>query len=399
MLASLVHAGLPATPGLLPSQLLGDGFFHDLWLRGNSATEMGRHSDTVFMGLWWFCVAWFVFLMALMVYFVIAYRRRPGKAAEPSSAHNTPLEIAWTIIPTICLVFMFFFGFWGYMDKIVAPGNAVEMNLEGSMWNWKLTYPNGAETPQMTTIGARPIPVFYMPAGVPVRLKMNSADVMHAFWVPDFRVKMDVLPNRYTSVWFEAQAPTGDKMLKKDDLPPKFDELIGVPYADHWIFCAEYCGTEHSEMAAILRVVPADAYSTWVSKIGDVEREPVEQGKFIYQSRCASCHSVDGSKNTGPTWKDLYGEAVEFSDGTSMSAEQRKDLASFATYVRESIEVPAKKVVKGFSNQMNSFAGQLKPKDYDGIIAYMISLSKHKTTDPNELFKPKDAAPPAETKK
>ena len=176
-------------------------FWRKHWLRGYAASDIGRESDDMFMFLWWFCVVWFVLLMGIVFYLVVRYRARKGVAGPRSSAHNTPLEIAWTIIPTIMLVVIFFKGFWAYIDKVAPPGNAIELNLTGFRWSWQLVYPNGAETNEDVTIGARPIPVFYVPEDSNVRFRMNSSDVMHAFWIPDYRVKADLLPNRYPQVW------------------------------------------------------------------------------------------------------------------------------------------------------------------------------------------------------
>lgn len=361
------------------------GFFHRLWLRRDAGTAEGAMTDTVFMWLWWFCVAWFVFLMALMVYFVVKYRRRPGVPAPHSSSHNPSLEIAWTIIPTLCLVVMFFAGFWGYIGKLVAPGHAVEMRVDGWKWNWSLTYPNGLTAPQVTKMGSRgDVPVFYAPAGVPVRLVMKSNDVMHAFWVPDFRIKQDVLPNRLMSVWFEAKSPDGTRKLQGSDpdAPGFLDseaQLDGTPFEDHWVFCAEYCGEQHSEMAAVLRVLPADAFSRWqdwaTAKSSNLN--PCELGARVYKSKCASCHSVDGSANTGPTWKNIFGREHAFTDGSKLSAEDMGDPVKFANYVRESVLVPSAKIVAGFTNQMNSFQGQITEKELDGVVAYMKTLSEN----------------------
>lgn len=356
--------------------------FTKLMLRQHGATAAARETDDLYMWLFWFCVVWFVMLMALMVYFVFRYGRRKGRIAPNSSAHNTPLEVAWTLIPTAMVIYIFWMGFDGYMKKVVAPGDAIEMHLTGFKWNWKVEYPNGAETNVLTTLGAREIPVFYMPAERAVRFRMNSTDVMHSFWVPDFRVKADLLPNRYTTFWFRANAPSGlnrhatneNQSMGRD--MPFIAGLENVPYEDHWVFCAEYCGTEHSEMAAIIRVVPEPDYNRWVESISGGNMSPVQIGESQFKLKCAACHSVDGRANTGPTWKNIYGHEVEFTDGSKLTAEQMSDPATFANYITESIRVPGAKVVKGFANNMTPWGpSQLSDKQIDGIIAYMMSLS------------------------
>jgi len=357
-----------------------------------AATQSGDHSDDMFIWLWWFGVIWFVGLMGLMIYWVIKYRRRPGKIAPVSTAHNTPLEVAWTVIPTLFLIYIFFQGFFGYMDKIVSPGNAIEMKLTGYKWNWTLVYPNGAESPVSTTLGAKPIMVFYMPAETPIRLRMNSSDVMHAFWVPDFRIKADLLPNRYTNIWFNAKAPGPDaKTLAKTKEEAEargdvwIEALAGAPYTDHWVFCAEYCGDEHSEMAAVIRVVSDNHWRAFLEFAADGGgvTDPVKIGQRVFQQKCASCHSVDGSMNTGPTWKDLYNKPGHRTN--------KGDVAVTPDYIRESIAVPAAQIVEGYANNMPAFV--LKDKQIEGIIAYMRSISVH--TPEGERPVPADAAPAA----
>lgn len=355
------------------------------------ATESAAHTDSMYVFLWWFGAAWFGFLMFLMVYWVIKYRRRPGKIAQASTAHNTPLEIMWTIIPTLMLVYIFFRGFNGYIEKMIAPGDAMELRVIASMWNWSIFYPNGAETPATTRFsvnekagisGAKEFPVFYVPADKAIRLRMSSNDVVHSFYVPDFRVKQDVVPNRYTSLWFQPKAP-GENAKKLPMVDPNSAEakkdpwkvaVAGVPYVDHYLFCAEYCGDEHSEMAGIIRVVPEDAWNRWVAAITQVGGTPEEVGERIWKTRCASCHTIDGGNNTGPTWKDLYGHPVAFAGGASLSAEQMADPVQFASYVRESVLNPSAKIVKGFESQnMPSFQGLLNDAQIDAVIAFMKS--------------------------
>ena len=161
------------TDGMLGGWTLGQsltsGPVHDLFFRRSAGTVSGEGTDWMFMWIFWFSMFWFVLLMLLMAFFVVRYRRaRMGPVAPRSSAHNTPLEIAWTVIPSLFLVFIFFKGFWTYIEKMVAPADAMEVRIVASRWTWAATYPNGAESPLTTTIGARPIPVFYLPAGKPV---------------------------------------------------------------------------------------------------------------------------------------------------------------------------------------------------------------------------------------
>lgn len=353
----------------LAADATGDvGWWQHFWLRGAAGNAPGRHTDALFMWLWWLCVIWFVFLMGLMFYFVIKYRRKPGKIAPMSSAHNTSLEIFWTIFPCIFLAYMFFEGFKGYMEKVVGKGDAVEMHLIGKKWEWKLVYPNGSETLTTVRLGAKDVPVFYLPANKPVRLKMNSEDVMHALWIPDYRVKMDVLPNRYTTLWFEPDDKLGDKTLGVKEGIAQSDPVFGAPYNDHWVFCAEYCGDEHSEMAAVIRIIPDHYYQRWLQYIqAPDDMAPEKLGQIKWKIKCSACHTVDGGANTGPTWKDLFGSTRTFTDGTTAVADDN--------YIRESILTPGVKIVQGFSNQMT--IQQLNEREIAAIIAYMKSISTH----------------------
>lgn len=379
----------------LGALLAEESFFHRLFFFSRGATAEASKTDDLYMWLWWFCVIWFVFLMVLMTYFVVKYRRRKGKIAPFSSSHNTALEVAWTVIPTLMLVYIFFVGFKGYMGKMVAPGHAIELNVVGQQWSWSVVYPNGAETTTVKLIGAKPSPVFYVPGDVPVRLRMNSTDVMHAFWVPDFRVKADVLPNRYTTLWFQAPAPKGEKGQKieyhpKTEIEAKaqgvefIPEIAGSAYIDHIIYCAEYCGDEHSEMAGVIRVVAKDDYNKWLAYIEDPKGKPlIEVGEFIWKTKCASCHTIDGTAGTGPTWKDLYGNPVEFTDGTSIPAADDN-------YIRDSILYPTQKLHKGYGPNMALIA--LKERQIMAVISFIKKQSSHPSAQ-TPTFDPSNPTP------
>lgn len=337
---------------------LADGFWHWLWFDESAKSSAGvaRIGDELFMYIFWLSVAWFVFLMGLTFYFVVKYRRKPGQKLTRSPAHHTPLEIAWTVVPTLFLVYIFFKGFWGYADALVAPANAEVINLKAQKWAWQMTYSNGAVSTESTrftytdangneTTSAQEAPIFLVPAGKPVQLRMSSMDVIHSFWVPDFRAKFDIFPNRYTAYWFQA------------------DEV-----GDYPIYCAEYCGDLHSEMYAILRVVPEPQFKEFLAKPPiDPNAPPRVLGEYLYRAKgCVACHTVDGTNNTGPSWKGIWGKEHEFEGGGKAIVD--------ANYVRESILVPGAKIVKGRQNQMVSYQGQVNDRELDGLIAYIESL-------------------------
>lgn len=361
-------------------------FFNNYDVNSNAA-----HTDRLYMEIFWISVGWFVFLMGIMLFCVVKYRRRPGVPAPVSPSHNTALELTWTIIPCIFLIYIFLEGFHGYVAKMVAPGDALQMRLTAKKWDWTLTYPNGAASPERTLIGAdslqfagengspgaRPVPIFYIPGDVPVHLDMISQDVMHSFWVPDFRTKIDIFPNRYTTYWFKAKGPDVNAKTLKDSAGK--DVVTGqgekVRYVDHYIFCAEYCGEQHSEMLGIIRVVPMAYYLAKIEEWNIEGKTPEEIGKLVYQSQgCAACHTLDGSKGAAPTWKDLY-MSTQPTDKGSVLADDN--------YIRESIYTPQAKLVTGYPSNMPVYTtAQIDEKRMQGLIAYLKSISQFATKAP-----------------
>lgn len=175
-----------------------------LIFRSEAASDAAVFTDALFMMIFWFSVFFFVLLMGLMIYWTIKYRRRPGVPAPVSPHHNTPLEIIWTVVPSSGLLVIFVLGFWGYMEKVTPVSGALELKVDAWKWGWNITYPNGAESPEAQPLseGDWDFPIFYVPEDTPVSLRMSSQDVIHAFWIPAFRTKMDVYPNRYTGFTF-----------------------------------------------------------------------------------------------------------------------------------------------------------------------------------------------------
>lgn len=323
-----------------------------VWFTDPNAT-FASEQDPVYMFIFWVSAAFFVPMMLLMFYWVWKYRRIPGKPQERSPAHNTPLEITWSVVPLFLMVLMFVWGFRGYLFMHVAPAGAEEIQLTAYQWNWEATYENGARSSEMQWQADKQAPVFYVPAGRPIKLIMSSRDVIHAFFVPDFRTKIDIMPNRYTTIWFEAMEAG----------------------REHYLFCAEYCGDGHSQMGALLRVVTEAEYAEWKAKAADIftgadgaPKPLTEVGELIYRMKgCNSCHTVDGSANVGPTWLGVYGSQEQLTGGGTVTVDEN--------YIRESILVPAAKIVAGFPNQMTSYQGQITDRELAAVIAYIKSLS------------------------
>ena len=290
--------------------------------------------DWVYYFIYWICVFFTVLILAAALWFVFAFRSKKSAPAA-AAAHNTALEITWTVVPGILCVFIFYFGLTGYMDTRTAPDDSYEIHVTGQKWFWTFTYPNGAITPEL-----------HIPAHRPVRLIMTSNDVLHSFFIPAFRTKQDVVPGRYTEEWFEA-TETGEFQ----------------------VFCTEYCGTKHSEMLTKTFVHEQDDFDKWLAKAGDVHEghTPAEAGEILTKQRgCLACHSLDGSKAIGPTWKGIWGRSEQLSDGSSVKVDEN--------YVRTSILQPQSQIVAGYPGSMPTFQGQLKDRDITAIIEYFKTL-------------------------
>lgn len=370
--------------------VLGDlGFWHWAWFDDKASSVDARTSDNTFMFLWWLCVFWFVLLMGLMFWFCVKWRRKPGVPAPRSASHNTPLEITWTIIPTLLLVVIFFVGFWDYVERIVARGDSTRITLEAQKWNWDMIYANGRVTTELTTMGGRvgEVKIFYVPESTGIQLRMSSKDVIHSFWVPDWRTKCDVFPNRYTAVWFETEAldPSDPEIKVHADKDPNsvglaFEERY--IYQDHMVYCAEYCGDFHSEMMGIVRVVPKHVYEAWVNDPGidwptvtglPGGRPLWEIGELLYTVKgCSSCHTTNGAAGTGPTWD----KTATTGWGTDILLADNSRVLFDENYVRNSVYQPGTQLHAGFSNQMTVFTpDSLNERELGAIMAFMMHLA------------------------
>jgi cytochrome c oxidase subunit 2 len=285
----------------------------------------------------------FIGITIAVVYFVVKYRHRPGHKPQPSAAHNDALEITWTVIPTIISVFLFYYGWRTYVKVVTPPNKAVEINTLAWRWSWQFTHSNGVKDRDL-----------HVPVGTPVRLVMTSKDVLHAFYAPAMRVKQDIVPRRYTYAWFLATKP-----------------------GTYRLTCAEYCGTDHSQMGiteegrrAVVVVHEPGRYEQYLADeyARSNQLPPVELGQKVYEKNCTSCHTLDGSIKVGPSFKGAFGTTVPIAGGPAVPMNE--------TYVRESILSPSAKTHQGFpAGTMPSFEGQLKEKEIEGLIAFIKSLA------------------------
>jgi len=291
------------------------------------------------------------FLIALtiaLIYFIIRYRR--SKNPEATQIHgNLTLEIVWTTIPVLIVLAMFYFGWtaWKPMES-KPPDNAMHIETVARMWKWNFKYPNGTRTDTLI-----------IPAGQPVALDMESVDVIHSLYIPAFRIKKDVNPGTPRTAWFIANSP-----------------------GSYDLFCAEYCGLQHSYMITTVKVLPQEEFNKWysdtVSSSAPAEGELAEAAttaqlgaKILQQIGCNACHSLDGSTIVGPSYKGLFGHKI-----TVIANGQEKEVTADEEYIRRSILEPDAEVVKGFSKGlMQSYKGQLSDEEIDQIIDYLKTLN------------------------
>lgn len=301
----------------------------------SSSSSVAPMVDDLFYLILWISVVFFVLIVGVMTYFVLKYRRREGMIPEHSAHHNTTLEVTWSVIPGLILVVIFYQGFTGYLDMRTPPPDAYEIQVIAKKWSWAFRYPNGHIDTEL-----------HLPVDTPIQFRLQSDDVIHSFFVPAFRVKMDCVPGRYTQTWVKA-----------------------TEVGEYVLYCAEYCGTRHSDMLAKVVVHEAGEFDKWLSDASDFlnRMSPEDAGKLLYQRRgCIQCHSIDGSAKQGPTFKGTYGTEQPLTNGEKIVVDDN--------YIRESILNPMAKIRAGYRPVMPTFQGQLKDPEIDAIIAYMKSL-------------------------
>jgi len=302
------------------------------WLPDASSSFAGE-IDALFSFVFVASTILFVAVVASMIYFVIRYRRRSDEYVPVTDPESRWLEIASIVLPTILVLILFTWGFRVFITMSTAPPDSYEITVRGKQWFWEFEYSNGVVS----------FNDLYVPINRPVKLNMSSADVLHSFFVPEFRVKQDVLPNRYTSVWFEATAS-----------------------GEYRIYCTEYCGTQHSAMLGRVIAVSQSEFDEWLESQNQ-DLPPVELGEMLFtQNSCNACHSIDGIRGVGPALNDIFGTTRTFEDGTSVVADDN--------YLRESIVSPGVRIVQSFPAAMPATFGSLTTKQIDGLVAYMKSL-------------------------
>lgn len=331
-----VSLGLLATSALL---LAGCGKAGGDWQLPQEASAQAAETDWVYYFIFWTNVVYFVHIVIAMGVLMVKYRRRPGVEPQKSPHHNLALEIGWSIPPIILVVLFFYFGFTQYLNLQTPPADAIKVEVTAKKWDWQFRYPNGTVSKDLHVLKDQPF-----------RMLLQSQDVLHAFYIPKFRVKQDVVPGRTTSLWFTPTQPTGE----------------GEHY---WLFCAEYCGTNHSRMWAKV-IVHADQASY------DKAIEPKAlEGPDLYALYCQSCHNLEGTINVGPTFAGVFGSKRKVLDTETGKEEE---VTADEAYIRESILYPGKKLSRmgrEFPNGMDpTLKDRLKPEEVDKLVAFIKGL-------------------------
>lgn len=297
------------------------------------ASEGARQTDYLYWALIAFSAATMVIVFGPMIYFLFKYRR--GKKANRRPVHlpETTIELTWTIIPTLIFTGLFAWGANVYWTIERPPGNAMEINVVGKQWMWKMEHPEGNSE----------IDELHVPLGRNIKLTLASQDVIHSFFIPAFRIKQDVVPGRYSTLWFKANK-----------------------LGSFHLFCSEYCGTHHSAMIGSVIVMAQADYQKWLMRGAPGPTLAKEGEKLFREYGCSGCH-VNSTIIHAPPLEGLFGRSVPLQTGQFVTADD--------AYIRDSILLPAKDIVAGYTNGMPSYQGHLSEDDLLKIIAYIKSIS------------------------
>ncbi|MEO8179748.1 MAG: cytochrome c oxidase subunit II [Deltaproteobacteria bacterium] len=301
----------------------------------NSASNFASPTDGIFIALMWISAICMLGVAVAIVGFCQRYRatsREANEAAQSQVDHSNTLEITWSIVPLFVCIGLFVVGFKQFVDLRTPPRAAYEVHATGQRWKWGFEYPEGLTHPEL-----------HVPVGKDVRILIQSVDVIHSLYIPEFRVKMDAVPGRYTELWFKA--------TQEGTFP---------------VYCAEYCGTSHSDMLTRVVVHSPEGFQAWVAdEIRKIEAMPLaELGELTFnQSGCSTCHSLDGSAKVGPSFKGVFGRQEKIVGGATLTVDEN--------YLRESILEPQAKLVEGFPPAMPTFKGQLSDRRILGLVEFI----------------------------
>src|SRR6266540_891287 len=297
------------------------------------ASTVSGKVDALYFYLSGVTVFFTLLISGVLTFFVIKYRRRTPFEIPRPIAGSHKLETIWSVIPFIIAMSMFGWSAQIYFENARSPKNANEIYVVGKQWMWKIQH----------STGQREINELHVPIGRKIKLIMTSEDTIHDFFIPAFRIKADVLPGRYTTQWFEATKP-----------------------GTYHLFCAEYCGMNHSGMIGSVIVMKPTDFDNWLSG-NSSQQSPAVAGQQLYQTLgCVSCHGPAGEGGRGPALAGLFGSQTTLTNGQTLIADEG--------YIRESIENPQAKLVSGFGPIMPTFQGQISEEQLLQILAFIKSL-------------------------
>lgn len=318
------------------------------WQLPPAMADSAASVDSAYNFIFWFSVVFTVVITGLMLFFVQKYKRRKGVKSEPTG-HFNKLEIFWTVTPSIFIIFLFHVGFSSWIRNATASEGAQEIRVHAKKWAWEFEYPGGSRTSEL-----------HLEVNKPYKMIISSQDVLHSFYIPEFRLKRDAVPGQYSFIAF---TPT----------------VVGPAH----VFCAEYCGTSHSGMLANVIVETPEQHKEFVATLGkkpklcgtpavECTTEKWGEGLFV-EKGCPTCHGVGGTgtigggKSPGPKLAGIFGTPQPISGGAPVVADEN--------YIRESILKPNAKIVAGYNNvQMPTFAGSFTDDQLDAVISYVKSL-------------------------
>jgi cytochrome c oxidase subunit 2 len=304
------------------------------------ASTFAKEVDSFYMAILYISIFFFVLIVGTMAWFMIKFRRRPGYQGDSKALHNNALEITWTVIPTLIVCWIFARGVYGYMDMMTPPADTLDINVTARKWDWSFQYPNGAISDQL-----------HIPNNRAVRLRMRSEDVLHSFYVPAFRAKTDVVPGRVNIMWFQP-----------------------ILEGEYDLFCAEYCGDQHSEMIKRHGIVVHDqqGYDDWIAEAAKPPVNPVAHGYWLYERMgCKSCHSLEeGKRIVGPWFAKSYGSTFKNSKGEDVKFDEQ--------YIRQSILEPQAQMREGYQNasQMPSYQGKFNEVELTALTSFLEAMAK-----------------------
>jgi cytochrome c oxidase subunit II len=306
------------------------------------ASNFVKGVDTAFLVILGIAFFFLISLTIVMLIFIFKYNRKRNPKATQIEG-STTLEIVWTVIPFLITMLMFYYGWAGYKPMTKPPSDAMEVTVYGRMWNFMFEYENGKRTDTL-----------YLPKDQPVKLNLVAMDVLHSLYIPAFRVKQDMVPGKENNfMWFEPQK-------------------VGT----YELYCAEYCGLQHSYMYSYVKVLEDTAFQSWMVDTTLVATTDIESatatGRRIMQNiGCFACHSIDGTRLVGPTFKGIWGATHTVTTGR-----EKREVVVDEEYIIKSIYDPNADIVDGFNRGlMLSYEGQLSEEDIDYIIEYLKTLN------------------------